>query len=242
MRTTISVVPSTPSMFGTLRGSSATSSPTVLSAAGLCRRTSSPAADCPFTVFDSTAGATNYSYNGSVPATGTGPYLPAQVIGAGQGNLQPVPHRLPELRGFASAGTVTGFPNQPRNSYRGPGFFDSDFSINKNFKANRARSLRCRCELLQRVQPPELRPAGEPLWNYNLRPSHGTDGSADRSVWIVLRGFACRPHHSSCRARSSSRWIQSAWLRRPFGAAFFGFPYSLQLARPTSELTGSRRE
>ncbi|MGB8889708.1 MAG: carboxypeptidase regulatory-like domain-containing protein [Candidatus Korobacteraceae bacterium] len=27
-----------------------------------------------------------------------------------------------------------GFPNQRRNTYRGPGFFDSDFSINKNFK------------------------------------------------------------------------------------------------------------
>ncbi len=26
------------------------------------------------------------------------------------------------------------FTNQRRNQYRGPGFFDSDFSINKNFK------------------------------------------------------------------------------------------------------------
>ena len=29
---------------------------------------------------------------------------------------------------------LTAFPNQIRNQYRGPGFFDSDFSINKNFK------------------------------------------------------------------------------------------------------------
>jgi hypothetical protein len=29
---------------------------------------------------------------------------------------------------------LTAFPNQIRNSLRGPGFFDSDFSINKNFK------------------------------------------------------------------------------------------------------------
>jgi hypothetical protein len=29
---------------------------------------------------------------------------------------------------------VTNFPNQTRNQYRGPGFFDSDFTINKNFK------------------------------------------------------------------------------------------------------------
>jgi len=32
-------------------------------------------------------------------------------------------------------GTPLGnFPNQRRNMYRGPGFFDSDFTINKNFK------------------------------------------------------------------------------------------------------------
>ena len=35
---------------------------------------------------------------------------------------------------FASASGLTTFPNQMRNQYRGPGFFDSDFSINKNFK------------------------------------------------------------------------------------------------------------
>ena len=29
---------------------------------------------------------------------------------------------------------LSGFPNQRRNMYRGPGFFDSDFTINKNFK------------------------------------------------------------------------------------------------------------
>jgi hypothetical protein len=34
--------------------------------------------------------------------------------------------------GFTSA--ITSFPNQRRNQFRGPGFFDSDFTINKNFK------------------------------------------------------------------------------------------------------------
>jgi hypothetical protein len=33
---------------------------------------------------------------------------------------------------FTSA--TTSFPNQTRNQFRGPGFFDSDFTINKNFK------------------------------------------------------------------------------------------------------------
>jgi hypothetical protein len=96
----------------------------------------------PFTVFDSTAGATNYSYNGSVPATGTGnPYLPAEVIGAGQGNCSIYLTGCLNSSGFASASTVTGFPNQPRNSYRGPGFFDTDLSINKNFKLSERFAL-----------------------------------------------------------------------------------------------------
>ena len=38
--------------------------------------------------------------------------------------------------GFSSTGLTgqTTFPNQRRNSWRGPGFFDSDLSVNKNFK------------------------------------------------------------------------------------------------------------
>jgi len=89
----------------------------------------------PFTVFDSTFGATNYSYNGSIPSTGTGnPYLPAEVVGVGQGSCNQFYTNCLLSTGFASASTVTTFPNQPRNSYRGPGFFDTDLSINKNFK------------------------------------------------------------------------------------------------------------
>jgi hypothetical protein len=91
----------------------------------------------PFTVFDTTFGASNYSYNGSVPATGTGnPYIPAQVIGPGQGNCTQYYTSCLLSSGFTSVATTgqTTFPNQPRNSYRGPGFFDTDLSINKNFK------------------------------------------------------------------------------------------------------------
>jgi hypothetical protein len=43
--------------------------------------------------------------------------------------LNPV-YNIPEITGVPLA-TVT---NQRRNTYRGPGFFDSDFTINKNFK------------------------------------------------------------------------------------------------------------
>ncbi len=81
----------------------------------------------PFTVFDATTAAANYNYNGL-------PFLPAEVVGVGQSSCGTYYQTCLNPLGFASAGTVTGFPNQPRNSYRGPGFFDSDISINKNFK------------------------------------------------------------------------------------------------------------
>ena len=36
--------------------------------------------------------------------------------------------------GFSTVNNLTTFPNQGRNQFRGPGFFDSDLSVNKNFK------------------------------------------------------------------------------------------------------------
>jgi hypothetical protein len=89
----------------------------------------------PLTVFDSSSGVTNYSYNGSVPAGGNGnPYLPAQVVGVAQTGCGPYLLTCLNASAFSPSSSVTGYPNQARNSYRGPGFFDSDFSINKNFK------------------------------------------------------------------------------------------------------------
>lgn len=35
---------------------------------------------------------------------------------------------------FEPASAFGAFPTQHRNGFRGPGFFDSDFNINKNFK------------------------------------------------------------------------------------------------------------
>jgi hypothetical protein len=40
------------------------------------------------------------------------------------------------------AGTETSFGNLPRNSFRGPGYFDSDLSANKNFKLTERVNLR----------------------------------------------------------------------------------------------------
>jgi hypothetical protein len=80
----------------------------------------------PLQVFDATTFVSNYN-----PIS---PYLPAPVVGAGQGACNQYLTNCLNSAGFASAGTVTAFPNQVRNAYRGPGFFDTDLSINKNFK------------------------------------------------------------------------------------------------------------
>jgi len=81
----------------------------------------------PLEVFDSTTPVGNYNYNGN-------PYLPAQVVGPGQGNCGTYYLTCLNPAGFTSVGMLSAFPNQQRNIYRGPGFFDSDFTINKNFK------------------------------------------------------------------------------------------------------------
>jgi hypothetical protein len=82
----------------------------------------------PLTVLDSTATVSNYSAGGNTP------YLPAQVVGAGQGACNQYGANCLNQAGFSTAGLLTSYPNQVRNSFRGPGFFDSDLSVNKNFK------------------------------------------------------------------------------------------------------------
>lgn len=67
---------------------------------------------------------------------------PAQVIAGGQGNCTPSLSNPSagclnpnDFETAAAYGAATGsFPTQHRNGFRGPGFFDSDFSVNKNFK------------------------------------------------------------------------------------------------------------
>ena len=76
----------------------------------------------PFTVIDGNVGITNY--------TPLNP--PAQVLGAAQGSCVNGLSTCLAFNQFATA--TSAFPNQQRNWYRGPGFFDSDLSVNKNFK------------------------------------------------------------------------------------------------------------
>ena len=79
--------------------------------------------------------------DGNNPLANTpGPsFLPAQVVGIGQSGCGTYYQTCFNPGAFNSLINANGvglssFPNQLRNQYRGPGFFDSDFSINKNFK------------------------------------------------------------------------------------------------------------
>jgi outer membrane receptor protein involved in Fe transport len=77
----------------------------------------------PFTVTD-----------GTVPLSFGGTATPAQVLGPAQQSCSSGTSACFNSAQFASAGGLGNFPTQTRNQYRGPGFFDSDFSVNKNFK------------------------------------------------------------------------------------------------------------
>ena len=79
----------------------------------------------PFTVIDGNVGITNFG-----PTNPIAEIVPGVVPQPGSctNGLSQCANPL----AFTDPGTV--FPAQRRNSYRGPGFFDSDLSVNKNFK------------------------------------------------------------------------------------------------------------
>jgi len=87
----------------------------------------------PLTVLDSTSFIGNYNGNTS--------YFPTQVIGGGQGSCNQYGTGCLNASAFTTANNLNVFPNQVRNQFRGPGFFDSDFSVNKNFKVTERMAL-----------------------------------------------------------------------------------------------------
>jgi outer membrane receptor protein involved in Fe transport len=77
----------------------------------------------PYTVTDGTL-FTNFG----------GTATPVQPLGPAQQNCSNGTSACFNSGEFASASGLGSFPTQVRNQYRGPGFFDSDFTVNKNFK------------------------------------------------------------------------------------------------------------
>jgi len=77
----------------------------------------------PFTVTDGTAATSN-----------GGTATPALVLGPGQQECVNGHSSCFNAAEFATANGLPYFPGQLRNQYRGPGFFDSDFTFGKNFR------------------------------------------------------------------------------------------------------------
>jgi hypothetical protein len=84
----------------------------------------------PYTIVDGYDAITQY---GPVTPIAQAPVILNQACT--NGLSQCIPQNVyDQLQPGFSGNPLPGFPQQYRNSFRGPGFFDSDFSINKNFK------------------------------------------------------------------------------------------------------------
>ncbi len=91
----------------------------------------------PYTILDGFTGISNYGPGTTV--AGINQYV---NNGCSNGFSQCVPSTDPNgntINPIYNSPAVTGvgyssWANQRRNTYRGPGFFDSDLSVNKNFK------------------------------------------------------------------------------------------------------------
>ena len=85
----------------------------------------------PFTAIDSTAGSTLATNNYGPGAIFATPVNPANYVGLERTCNNP---DVPCLTGsqFVPSGTLFGFGAQRRNQFRGPGFFDTDFTVLKD--------------------------------------------------------------------------------------------------------------
>jgi hypothetical protein len=84
----------------------------------------------PFSVYDSSGGSPGYYLN-----NGTAAVVLADYIGGPTSCFQAHPGCLDVLAGgFVAAGSQTDFGNLPRNSFRGPHYFNADFSLQKDIK------------------------------------------------------------------------------------------------------------
>jgi outer membrane receptor protein involved in Fe transport len=79
--------------------------------------------------------------DGTVPLSFGGTATPAQALGTAQQSCSSGTSACFNSAEFASANALAYFPTQTRNQYRGPGFFDSDFTVNKNFKIRERMTL-----------------------------------------------------------------------------------------------------
>ncbi len=90
----------------------------------------------PFSVIDSatTGNLSGNNYTGPVLANITGATNGTASCGRGSTNTGSTPVTCLNTAGFNVPGSLTAFGNQARNQFRGPGYFDTDFSVVKHTK------------------------------------------------------------------------------------------------------------
>ncbi|HLJ28198.1 MAG TPA: TonB-dependent receptor [Candidatus Angelobacter sp.] len=95
----------------------------------------------PFSVIDNglSQGLRGNNYGGFVLATVTGPTTTATSCGGDATSALNSP--CLNTAGFLAPGSETGFGNQSRNSFRGPNYFDTDFTVMKTVKLRERASL-----------------------------------------------------------------------------------------------------
>ncbi len=88
---------------------------------------------------------------------------------------------------FATA--TTAFPNQTRNLFRGPGFFDSDFSINKNFKLTERMALGIGANFYNVFNHPNFTNPDNNFADSYLRPDPHHHRASNRALRRFLPGL-----------------------------------------------------
>jgi hypothetical protein len=93
----------------------------------------------PFSVIDNatTGNLSGNNYTGPVLANIVGPTAGTKSCGAGSANVGTSPVPCLSAAGFNTPGNLVAFGNQARNSFRGPGYFDTDFTVMKHTKLYR---------------------------------------------------------------------------------------------------------
>ena len=79
--------------------------------------------------------------DGTISTTNGGTATPVQPLGPAQQSCVTGDSTCFNSAQFASASNLGYFPTQMRNQYRGPGFFDSDFTVGKGFQITERMKL-----------------------------------------------------------------------------------------------------
>ncbi len=167
----------------------------------------------PFTVTDN-----------SVSLSNGGTATPAQATGLAQQSCKNGTSACFNASDFVSAGYQMGpggpgtgpplgfFPTQVRNQYRGPGFFDSDFTVNKNFKIRERMTFTVGANIYNIFNHPNFQ---NPNKNWNAPTPNGSGGYTPCST--ITPGPGAQP---SCGQITG----QAAPPTGPYGSFFQGLP------------------